>query len=233
MRTRKEMLLLRKLTYEEEQELIKMYKKVEEDFEKFPEIKTTEDLFRWREQVKGENQEDGELRNRIIEERIKGNDSLELLHAWSQFSCMVQSAKSNVNDKKFEFGIEDRDKYRIKAAGMLHKRLVEKKQAYPERLFGIYQIRELSLGIRYPIDRTLNTTYEYEKALVKEDEQESWPAVLFVALMKAYGIDSDTLLEVGRAAETMSKEYIADMAVEYDAQLGNQSMDIHKVHEKK
>ena len=111
MRTRKEMLLLRKLTYEEEQELIKMYKIVEEDFEKFPEIKTTEDLFRWREQVKEENQEDGELRNKIIEERIKGNDSLELLHAWSQFSCMVQSAKSNVNDKKFEFGIEDRDKY--------------------------------------------------------------------------------------------------------------------------
>ena len=44
-----------------------MYKQVEKGFESFTEIKTTEDLFRWREKVKEENNEDGKLRNEIIE----------------------------------------------------------------------------------------------------------------------------------------------------------------------
>ena len=54
--------IMEKLTVEEEQALVKMYKQVEKDFEEFPEIKTTEDLFRWREQVKEENKENGEIR---------------------------------------------------------------------------------------------------------------------------------------------------------------------------
>lgn len=58
---------MRKLTAVEEQELIKMYKQVEKGFESFTEIKTTEDLFRWRKKVKEENNEDGKLRNEIIE----------------------------------------------------------------------------------------------------------------------------------------------------------------------
>lgn len=145
---------------------------------------------------------------------------------------MIDRAKANVFMTKLSCDVED-DSYQINAANMLHDHLTEKNKDRTDRLFGIYQIDELSLGIKFPTERSFYTSYEYEKSLITEDEQESWPAVLFVALLKAYGIDSDTLLEVGREAEAMSKEYIAEMTVEYDAQSGNQSMDTHKVHEKK
>lgn len=36
---------MRELTAKEQKDLVKMYKQVEKDFEEFPEIKTTEDLF--------------------------------------------------------------------------------------------------------------------------------------------------------------------------------------------
>ena len=70
---------------------------------------------------------------------------------------------------------------------------------------------QLGLGIRYKLGRTFNTEYEYAKSLVKEDEQEAWPAVLFVALMNAYGIDNEDLLTVGRQAEELSKRYCEEI----------------------
>lgn len=230
MRTRKEMLLLRKLTYEEEQELIKMYKKVEEDFEKFPEIKTTEDLFCWRERVKAENNENGKIRNQIVEEKIKGNKSMELLYAWSKFTRMIERTKANVFMTKLSCDIED-GSYQItvaSAANMLHECLASKKKDNPDRLFGMYKIEELSLGIKFPEERSFHTPQQYEKSLITEDEEKSWPAVLFVALMNAYGIEAEDLLETGRKVEHQGKEYIADMAVEYAARSEKNFTDIHK-----
>ena len=200
--------MMEKLTVEEEQALVKMYKQVEKDFEEFPEIKTTEDLFRWREQVKEENKENGEIRNQIIEEKIKGNKSMELLYAWSKFTRMIDRAKANVFMTKLSCDAEE-NSYQINAANMLHDRLTRKKKDRSDRLFGMYKIEELSLGIKFPTERSFHTPYEYEKALITEDEEQSWPAVLFVALMNAYGIEEEDLLETGREAERKGKEYIA------------------------
>lgn len=224
--------MMEKLTVEEEQALVKMYKQVEKDFEEFPEIKTTEDLFRWREQVKEENKENGEIRNQIIEEKIKGNKSMELLYAWSKFTRMIDRAKANVFMTKLSCNI-DEDSYQINATNMLHDRLTRKKKDRSDRLFGMYKIEELSLGIKFPTERSFHTPYEYEKALITEDEKQSWPAVLFVALMNAYGIEEEDLLETGREAERKGKEYIADMIVEYEAKKTERTTNSHGTFEKK
>lgn len=224
--------MMEKLTVEEEQALVKMYKQVEKDFEEFPEIKTTEDLFRWREQVKEENKENGEIRNQIIEEKIKGNKSMELLYAWSKFTRMIDRAKANVFMTKLSCDAEE-NSYQINAANMLHERLTRKKKDRSDRLFGMYKIEELSLGIKFPTERSFHTPYEYEKALITEDEEQSWPAVLFVALMNAYGIEEEDLLETGREAERKGKEYIADMIVEYEAKKTERTTNSHGTFEKK
>ena len=116
---------MNRLTREEELELIKMYQQVEEDFAAFPEIQTTEDFFRWREKLKRENGEDGDLTTKILEEKISGNKSLELLYAWSKFSRMVDKSKAGLYLTKSENNRED-DPRTIKAAGMLHRELAEK-----------------------------------------------------------------------------------------------------------
>lgn len=224
--------MMEKLTVEEEQALVKMYKQVEKDFEEFPEIKTTEDLFRWREQVKEENKENGEIRNQIIEEKIRGNKSMELLYAWSKFTRMIDRAKANVFMTKLSCDAEE-NSYQINAANMLHDRLTRKKKDRSDRLFGMYKIEELSLGIKFPTERSFHTPYEYEKALITEDEEQSWPAVLFVALMNAYGIEEEDLLETGREAERKGKEYIADMIVEYEAKKTERTTNSHGTFEKK
>ena len=190
------MITMRALTKKEQQELITMYQNVVKDFEDFPFIQTTEDLFRWREKVKEENGNDGNRRNEIIEAAIKGNASLEKLYAWSKFTRMVDRTKADVFMAKEEYHIEDDNAYRIKAAWMLHNYLTQKHKARKDYLFGIFKIPLLGLGIRYKLGRTFNNEYEYEKSLVKDDEQEAWSVVLFVALMNAYGIDNEDLLTV-------------------------------------
>lgn len=133
-----------------------MYQNVVKDFEAFPFIQTTEDLFRWREKVKEENGNDGNRRNEIIEAAIKGNASLEKLYAWSKFTRMVDRAKADVFMAKVEYHIEDNNAYRIKAAGMMEDYLKKEKKARPDHLSGIFKIPELSLGIRYKLRRSFN-----------------------------------------------------------------------------
>ncbi len=223
---------MERLTKEEEQELIRMYEQVERDFEEFPEIKTTEDLFRWREDVKRDNKGDGELRNQIIENRIKGNKSMELLYAWSKFSRMIDRTRANVVITKLECDAKD-DAYKVNPTTILHECLTRKNKAHTNRLFGIYKIRELNLGIKYPTERSFQTPYEYEKALITEDDERSWPAVLFVALMNAYGIEEEDLLEAGRKTEQKGKEYIADLRVEYEAKILEKIANSTKTYTKK
>ena len=190
------MITMRALTKKEQQELITMYQNAVKDFEYFPFVQTTEDLFRWREKVKEENGNDGNRRNEIIEAAIKGNASLEKLYAWSKFTRMVDRAKADAFMAKEEYHIEDDNAYRIRAAWMLYNYLTQKHKARKDYLFGIFKIPLLGLGIRYKLGRTFNNEYEYEKSLVKDDEQEAWSVVLFVALMNAYGIDNEDLLTV-------------------------------------
>ena len=117
--------------------------------------------------------------------------------------------EDNINN--LEDDIEDDNAYRIKAAWMLHNYLTQKHKARKDYLFGIFKIPLLGLGIRYKLGRTFNNEYEYEKSLVKDDEQEAWFVVLFVALMNAYGIDNEDLLTVGRQAEELSKRYCKEI----------------------
>lgn len=219
------------ITLETKQRLIPIYEQVEKDFSEFPSIRTTEDLFIWRDKVKtmielkliGTNkQNDGaykkKLRNNIIENEIKGNSSLELLYAWSKCVRMVTNTKALVRLVNDEYDIEDND-HIVKATSVLHKHLKENGKANTNDLFDILQIRELDLLIKFTsLHRTINTPYEFERAIFKEDENEAWSAPLFVTLLKAYGIEADDLLIVGRKVIEEGKHYIEETRAEYREQ---------------
>lgn len=210
--------MCKNLTQDQKQNLKNMYYQVLKDFETFPFIKTTEDIFKWREAVKEANGNDGVLRNEKIEKMIDKNQSLELLYSWTKFYRMVDRAKAALHLSKIEHNIEDNDDYKIKAAGMLHKHLVSKNKGNVNQLFGIFRVEGLDLGIKYQELRTINTPYEFEKAIVKEDEREPWPAVLFVTLLNAYGISKEDLLTVGREAEQLGNRYITEIDEKYSKQ---------------
>lgn len=211
------------ITLETKERLIPIYEQVEKDFSKFPDIKTTEDLFIWRDKVKNMielqlrgtiKQNDSsykkKLRNNIIEDEIEGNDSLELLYAWTKCSRMITGAKAFVRMVNDEYNIEGND-HVIKATTILHKHLKENGKANTSDLFDILQIRELSLLVKYSsLQRTINTPYEFERAIVKEDESEAWSAPLFVTMLKAYGVEKDDLLIIGRKVIEESKNYIEE-----------------------
>ena len=208
---------------ETKKRLISIYEQVEKDFSNFPDIKTTEDFFIWRDKVKNMielqlrgtiKQNDSsykkKLRNNIIEDEIEGNDSLELLYAWTKCSRMITGAKAFVRMVNDEYNIEGND-HVIKATTILHKHLKENGKANTSDLFDILQIRELSLLVKYPsLQRTINTPYEFERAIVKEDESEAWSAPLFVTMLKAYGVEKDDLLIIGRKVIEESKNYIEE-----------------------
>ena len=194
----------------------------------FPYIKTTEDFFIWRDIIKNgiegqaiklqkpcDDKTKKKLRNKIVEEEIEGNDSLELLYAWTKCTRMITGAKAFVRMVNHEYGIEGND-HIIKATTILHNYLKENRKANTNDLFDILQIRELSLLVKYPsMQRTINTPYEFERAIVKEDESEAWSAPLFVTMLKAYGIEKDDLLVIGRKVIEDSKNYIIDTRNKY------------------
>ena len=205
------------------QRLIPIYEQVEKDFMEFPEIKTTEDFFIWRDSIKKKIEDDflkcnekcddntkKKLRNKIVEKTIRGNDSLELLYAWSKFSRMITGSKALVRLVNDEYGIEGSD-HIIKATTILHRHLKENGKANTNDLFDILQIRELNLLVKYHSrQRTINTPYEFEKAIIKEDENEAWSAPLFITMLKAYGVEKEDLLIVGRKVIEESKNYIIE-----------------------
>lgn len=216
------------ITEETKQRLIPIYEQVEKDFKEFPYIKTTEDFFIWRDIIKNGIEEQAiklqkpcddktkkKLRNKIVEDEIKGNDSLELLYAWSKCTRMITGAKAFVRMVNHEYGIEGND-HIIKATTILHNHLEENGKANTNDLFDILQIRELSLLVKYPsMQRTISSPYEFERAIVKEDESEAWSAPLFVTMLKAYGIEKDDLLVIGRKVIEDSKNYIIDTRNKY------------------
>lgn len=204
-----------RLTAEQAQNLVEMYNSVIKDFEEFPFIKTTEDIFSWREAVKEAHGNDGQSRNEYIEEAIKDNDSLKLLYDWTKFYRMVDRAKAKLYTTKVEHGLEDDKDYQISPAGVLHSHLTQEHKGNTDQLFGIFGITGLNIGIRYNIERTLNTPYEFEKAIVSEDLTAPWPAVLFVTLLKAYEVSGEDLLTVGRKIEKTSNDYVREIEDNY------------------
>ena len=211
------------ITEATKQRLIPIYEQVEKDFMEFPEIKTTEDFFIWRDSIKKKIEDDflkckkdcddktkKKLRNKIVEKAIRGNDSLELLYAWSKCSRMITGSKALVRLVNDEYGIEGND-HIIKATTILHRHLKENGKANTNDLFDILQIRELNLLVKYHSrQRTINTPYEFEKAIIKEDENEAWSAPLFITMLKAYGVEKEDLLIVGRKVMEESKNYIIE-----------------------
>lgn len=211
------------ITEETKQRLIPIYEQVEKDFKKFPYIKTTEDFFIWRSQIKeaieeklkntdkkNDDEYKAQLRDKIIEDEIKGNKSLELLYDWANFYIKIDESKANLRLTNYQYGIEDNN-HIIKVSSLLHNQLVKQGKANANDLSNILQIRELSLLVKYPpMQRTISSPYEFERAIVKEDESEAWSAPLFVTMLKAYGVEKDDLLIIGRKVIEESKNYIEE-----------------------
>ncbi len=195
-----------------EERINEICKQVANDFRQFPFIRTTEDFFKWREQVKEESNYDGKLRNKRIEKAIKDNSSLELLNDWSKCYRMIDRAKANLYMTRANYDILDNDQYRIKAAPILHNYLVQQGKANTTDLFGALK----KLGLNYPSEqRTISTDYEFERCIVKEEDNAPWPAILFVTLLRAYEVEGEDLLAVGRKVEALSNNYIREIANNY------------------
>ena len=203
--------------------LITICNNVENDFNSFSvQFESIEDFFIWRSEIKEEiekkvantdKQKDevykDKLRDEIIEEEIRGNKSLELLYDWSKFYMMVDESKGKLRSINDQYGLDDND-HLIKATSLLHNHLVGQGKANKKDLFDIFQIREINLGVRYTL-RTINTPYEFERIIVKEDETDAWPTPLFIMLLEAYGVTGEDLLEVGKKFEDLSNKYIEDI----------------------
>ena len=217
------------ITEETKERLISMYYQVEGDFEEFPDIKTTEDFFIWRDNIKKEIQKElkgtgrecdynyiKQLRNERLEASIENNNSLRFLYAWSKCDRMVVKTKSLVRNINDLYGIEDNN-HVIKATTILHNYLIENGKGNTSDLFDLFQVSELNLGVKYqrPELRTIHTPYELERLIFKQDEEAPWPAPLFVAALRAYGIDEDDLLIVGRKVIEEGKHYIEKINNEY------------------
>lgn len=196
------------------QKLIDIHKKVKEDFSQFPFIKTTDDLFKWREVVKENSTDehgyyDKSLRNERIEKAIKGNSSLELLYDWSKCYRMIDRTKAALNLTRYELGISDPNYCRIKAAPILHNYLAKQGKANEKNLFCALRIPEIILSNgKLSEQRTINSHEEFERVIVKEEDRQPWPAVLFITLLKAYGIEGKDLIAVGRKVEALGINYI-------------------------
>lgn len=203
--------------------LIAIYKEVENDFNNFSiKIESVKDLFSWRSKIKEgiesalantDKQKDvaykNKLRDKIMEDEIKDNNSLKLLYDWSKFYMKVDESKGKLRSFNNQYGLDDND-HVIKATSLLHNHLVRQGKANTKDLFDIFQIKEINLGVRYTL-RTINTPYEFERIIVKEDETEAWPAPLFIVLLRAYGVTGEDLLEVGKKFEDLSNKYIEDI----------------------
>ena len=212
------------ITEETKQRLIPIYEQVEKDFKEFPYIKTTEDFFIWRSQIKETIEEElkntdkenddeykDQLRDKIIKDKIKDNKSLELLYDWANFYIKVDESKANLRLTNYQYGIEDND-HIIKASSLLHNQLAKQGKANANDLSNILQISELNLLVKYPpMQRTISSPYEFERAVVKEDESEAWSAPLFITFLRAYGVDGEDLLEVSKQVESLSKKYIKEI----------------------
>lgn len=209
------------VTDEVKMRLIPIYEKVLRDFEEFPYIRTTEDFFIWRDKLKEEIEKrvkdsskhqdqdyKKKLRNRIIEYKIKDNDSLKFLYDWSKCDRMVTSAKASVRTINAQYGI-DNNNHIIKASNILHKYLTENGKINVDDLFNLFQIPELSLLVKYQNWhlKPITTPYEFENLIFKQEEN-PWPADLFVASLMAYGISADDLISIGRRVIASSEEYI-------------------------
>lgn len=225
------------ITLGAKQKLIPMYQKVEEDFNKFPEIRTTEDFFVWRDNIKKEIENElikaqkecddntkKAMRNKKVEEAIEGNPSLEMLYAWTKLDRMIANTKALIRTVNDEYGIEDSD-HVLKASDILHKYLIRHNKANTDNLFNLFQIPELNLLVKYQYYefKPITTRFEFENLIFKQDES-PWPAPLFIAALKAYGIETLDLLEIGREFSSLGDIYINEVNNQY----GNSTDEVKK-----
>lgn len=216
------------ITLETKERLIPIYEQVEKDFSKFPDIKTTEDFFAWRDNIKKEIEDEFVkaqkpcddatkkiLRNKKVEEAIQGNESLEMLYAWTKCDRMVTGTKALIRTVNDRYGIEDND-HVIKASDVLHNHLIENGKGNVSDLFDLFQIQELNLLVKYQNYefKPITTRFEFERLIFKQDEY-PWPAPLFIAALKAYGVETEDLLAIGRKFLFLGKNYIEEVKNNY------------------
>ncbi len=184
----------RTFSEEYEKELKDIIENTDEDLRNMPKemkhIRTTEDFFAWRDNVKSENGNDKEVRNEIVENLIKGNESLELLYAWTKFYRVVDKASSDVSPKILFYKYADNSK-----------------QLNSQRLFDVIHIHSTKrpVGLRQGF-RNFNTPYEFTRLMIVDEDYEPWPIDVLIILMKAYGINSNFLLGFASIIDECEKE---------------------------
>lgn len=189
-------------TEEYEKELIEIIESTDNDLKNMPKeiskIRTTADFFAFRDFVKSENGYDKYLRNKIVEDLIKGNESLELLYAWSKFYRVIDKSRAIVYNAQDKFEREHISFNKEIASSFnpvtLSYSFFTKTNFNKKRLFDIIKIQsvERPIGLRKGF-RNFGSEYEFLKYMLLDEENEPWPIDILLILLKAYGIDKSQL----------------------------------------
>ena len=175
-------------------------------------IHTTEEFFRWRDSVKKENKESSKIRNKIVEQSIKGNKTLELLYDWTKFYRILDKARAHVFIEKEEmlhsemYEEEYIKQINFKSTCPLYNYLSKNADI---DINGLFQMTHVGgFGFRYNEFPTFHTLYEFLKMATHEEIYGPFAIDILVCLLRACNINGQDLILCARVVEEESKTLI-------------------------
>ncbi|MDD3341057.1 MAG: hypothetical protein PHN72_02505 [Bacilli bacterium] len=190
-----------------------IYMQTRIDFDSFKEkeivknwgpIYTTSDFFTWRDFLKTSEKENSEKRNKLVEEAIANNPSLELLYSWTKFSRVITRTRAAAY-----VDIEN-----MKNSNYYNNALLERKYFNPNTIATSYLSSHTKNNEKQLFEarkilsmnpKTFYSVYEFQK-LIMTDEESSipWNVEDLVILLNAYGITKKDLLTM---AQRITRSY--------------------------
>ena len=157
---------------------------------------TTADFFQWMSHIKSLLHEDKDARDRVVKEAIAGNETMELLYAWSDFSRSIDDRRASVYDTIHEnsaFGPSYNDEvlaaYQFNPAIIVNTYLAKHLKENQYHLFDA--IPSCKLGFD-PNFKSFTTPYEFQKMLYTDEiHPYPWGMICLSVLLKAYGITKE------------------------------------------
>lgn len=167
---------------------------------------TTEDFFTWREEIKYRLGGDGKERNKIVESAIAGNETMELLYAWSKFSRVIDGTRAYVYHSIYNKLMADENynqevlsTYKFNPSPIINTYLSNHLKKNQQRLFDA--VLSCNIGLN-PNFKPFNTAYEFQKLLYDEETHPyPWGITCLIVLLKAYGITEENFSAINKMIE--------------------------------
>lgn len=164
-------------------------------------VYSTEAFFALRDNLKSNSNK--YIRNELIEEAIKGNETFEYLYAWSKLIRMIDINMVSVKSYMRKSSSDDNS---LQNCELLHNPLKiyleENNKVTKDSITSVYMMKRLlsrdCLQNGFP---NFNNISEFYKLVIEEDDNKPFAIVDLVSLLKAAGVTKEDLLEAGRSFE--------------------------------